>query len=119
MFAVATAAGAAISAAARTGPSCGAGANAGRQVLDRIHGLGLDVAAINNDVGTVAKDAIDGHIDKCGTRSEDVGVGGYLANVVGDQTVVVDSVGAVQLESVLTHAHGVSGPTWAYDHDLG
>ena len=103
----------------RTGSRRRVNANASRQGSDRVHGLGLDLAATDNDVGTIAGDAIDGHVDERGSGLEDVGIGGHLGNVVYDRAVLIDSICVVQLKSTLTHVHGVSGPTWAYNHDLG
>ena len=56
--------------------------NAGRQGINRVHGLGLDLAAADDDVGTLARNAVDGHVDECGPGLEDVSVGGHLRNVV-------------------------------------
>ena len=103
----------------RTGSVRGVNANAGGQGVNRVHDLGLNLAAADDDVGTVAGNAVDGHIDERGSGLEDVGVGRHLGNMVHNRTVVVDSISVVQLESALTHAHGMSGPTWADDHDLG
>lgn len=103
----------------RPGSSRGISANARRQRVDSVHSLGLNLATADNDVAAVAGNTVYGHVDERGSGLEDVGVGWHLANVVHNRTVVVDGVGVVQLESTLTHAHGVSGPTWADDHDLG
>ena len=81
--------------------------------------MGLYLAASNDDVGTVTRNAVDGHVNERGSGLEDVGVGRHLGNMIHNRTVVVNSIGAVQLESALTHTHGMSGPTWANDHDLG
>ena len=78
----------------------------------------LDLAAPNDDIGTFARDTVDGHEDERGSRLEDVCIGWHLRNMVDDRAVLVDGIGAVQLEGALTHVHGVGGPTWADDHDL-
>jgi len=81
--------------------------------------LRLDVAAANNDIGTIAGNAVDSHPDEGGPGLEDVGIGGHLGYVEHDRTIVVDGIGVVQLQRALAHVHGMRGPTWADDSDLG
>ena len=92
--------------------------NTGRQGINGVHGLRLDVSAANNEVGAIARYTVNGHEEERGSGLEDVCVGGHLRNMVDDRTILVDSIGVVQLEIALAHVHGVSGPTWTNYHDL-
>lgn len=68
-------------------------------------------------MSTVARNAVDSDEDESRAGLVNVGVGWHLSDMENDRAIIVDGVGAVELEGTLTHVHRVSREARAHHHN--